>query len=73
MENLMTPHTRGVGLVTITNVVRKERNIPPNKIKLSSLPLAFMNGVFQYTAKMHAATIVIIAPAHATQIVPIIK
>ena len=66
----MTPHTTGVGLVTITKVVRKERNIPPNKIKLSSLPLALMKAVFQNTAKMHAATIVIIAPAQATQIVP---
>ena len=70
MENLITPQTIGVGLVTMTNVVRKERNIPANKIKLSSLPLALINGVFQCTAKMHVATKVMITPAHATQMVP---
>ena len=66
----MTPHTKIVGLLMITKVVKNERNIPPSRIKLSSLPLALINGVFQCTKNMQAATIVIMAPAHATAIVP---
>ena len=66
----MTPHTKIVGLLMITKVVKNERNIPPSRIKLSSLPLALINGVFQCTKNMQAATIVIMAPAQATAIVP---
>ncbi len=70
MANRITPQTKAQGFATITNVVKKERNIPNSKIMLNSLPHAFIIGVFQWTAKMQAATIVIRIPAQATQMGP---